>query len=128
MYDADSFFSLTLYGRVGLILVSATLSVLMIVLTRLFTRGWPWVVRLMLALTFLWFFMWLSPQIYYQYYRTLFDGLPAQWVIGMPPDLGLTLRVITFTGPADLSHHGQGALGLLMVFAALSRQRDPAEV
>ena len=124
MYAEDSFFSLTQFGRIGLLAVSGILFVVMIYLTRLFVTGWAWPVRLMLALILLWLFMWLSPQLYYFYYGFLFEDLPRQWVIGAPPPLGKTIRVITFTGPADLSHHGQGALGLLMVIAALGRKRD----
>ncbi|MFK7746612.1 MAG: hypothetical protein AB8B47_16270 [Roseobacter sp.] len=128
MYGEDSFFALTPYGQVGLGILSLTLGVLMVAVTRLCTGGWPWVVRLMLALVLLWVFIWVSPQIYYTYYRFLFVDLPVQSVIGMPPPLGQTLRVITFTGPATLSHHGQGLLGLIMVIAALRRKRDTSDI
>lgn len=123
MYAEDSFFSLTQAGRVGLLILSTFLFVMMIYLTRLVTTGWSWPVRLMLALVLLWLFMWLSPQVYYFYYGFLFEDLPRQWVVGYPPPLGKTLRLITFTGPANLSNHGQGALGLLMVCVALARKR-----
>lgn len=125
-YGDDSFFALTLYGRIGLVILSTFLFVLMIILVRLVVTGWPLVVRLMLVLILLWLFMWLSPQIYYTYYGFLFDGLPRQWVIGEPPSLGMPLRVMTFTGPADLSHHSQGALGILMLFAALGGRKGDA--
>lgn len=126
MYAEDSFFALTQNGRIGLAVLSVALCVLMILLTRVFTHGWPWIVRLMLSLVLLWLFIWLSPQIFFTYVQLFFSGQEPQWVIGVPPPLGLTLRVISFTGPADLIHHGQGALGILMVFAALSQKnRDP---
>ena len=127
MYGKDGFFALTPHRQVGLALLSVVLCVLMVGLTRTFTRGWPWVVRLMLTLVLLWVFIWLSPQVYYSLQSLLSDDVPARWVIGMPPPLGKTLRVITFTGPADLTHHGQGALGLLMLFSGLSRDRPQKE-
>jgi lysylphosphatidylglycerol synthetase-like protein (DUF2156 family) len=127
MYGEDGLFTLTTHRQAGLALLSVILSVFMIVVTRAFTRGWPWIVRLMLTLVLMWVFMWLSPQVYYSYQSLLSEDLPARWVIGMPPPLGKTLRVVTFTGPADLTHHGQGALGLLMLFAGLSRDRQREE-
>ncbi len=58
-------------------------------------------------------FVWVSLQVYYTYYRLIFEGLPAQWVIGWPPSLDI-LRLATFTGPAKLSTHSQRALFWLL--------------
>ena len=59
MYAEDTFFHLTQPGRIGLLVLSSLLFILMIYLTRLFVTGWAWPVRLMLALVLLWLFMWL---------------------------------------------------------------------
>ena len=122
MYGSALFSSLSLYGQIGLLILSVVLFVLAVAVTRVIVTGWPAVVRLMLALIVLWCFMWLSPQAYYSYYSLLSDDMPQKWVIASPPPLGLTLRVITFSGPPDLIHHAYGALGLLLMGSALWRQ------
>ncbi|MEM8658818.1 MAG: hypothetical protein AAGF22_12060, partial [Pseudomonadota bacterium] len=63
-----------------------------------------------------------SPQIYYEYYRLVLDGLPAQWVIRLP-DPAWLLRLVTFQDRATLSDHGKGLLfWLLVLFAVRSRR------
>ena len=91
--------------------------------------GLPRLSRLGAAYLGFWLFVWLSPQVYYQYYRLIFDGLPVQWVVGRP-ELGEAMRLLTFTGPANLSAHGQGVLGWAMLCVAfagnISFRRDAA--
>ena len=93
---SDSFFTLTPFGRTGLVLLSAAfLAVcfwLLAAKTRLLLARVPgsgagarlallgadialgWLIYLVLHQ--------LSPQLYYSYYLTLFEGLPLQWVVG----------------------------------------------
>ena len=124
MYGSDSFHALTLTQQIGLAALSAAVFALIIGLTRLIVTGWPAVVRMMLALVLLWLFMWVAPQLYHSFYALVLENVPQEWVVEGPPPLGRTLRVITFTGPADAFHHAMGALGLLMVLTALGRKRD----
>lgn len=77
--------------------------------------------RLLAALALFWLFVWLSPQIYYGYYLLIFDGLPIQSVIKLPPGPGHMVRLLTFTEEASLSRHGQGLLGWLLIASALWR-------
>ena len=79
MYESDSFFTLSVGGQIGLALLSLWLSVLVLWALWRGTRGLPRLSRLGAAYLGFWLFVWLSPQVYYQYYRLIFDGLPVQW-------------------------------------------------
>ncbi len=121
MYSEDSFFTLTELGQAGLIGLSALLSCGMAALVWLLVRGQaPWA-RVASGFALFWLFVWLSPQIYYAYYRLIIDGLPQQWVIGWP-QFGEALRYLAFAGPASLSAHGQGVLGWSLLLLALFRR------
>ncbi|MEO0820358.1 MAG: hypothetical protein AAF074_08025, partial [Pseudomonadota bacterium] len=65
----------------------------------------------LLGLALWWAFLWLSPQVYYTYYRAIIPGLPLQVVIRSPPTPGDALGLLTFTGEDSLSAHGRGVLG-----------------
>ena len=117
MYESDSFFTLTGSGQVGLACLSLVLAVGMLALTLWLARGRA---RIMSAFGLFFLFVWLSPQVYYVYYRMIIDGLPQQWVIGAPR-WGEAFGYLTFTGPGSLSAHGQGLLGWLMIGLALFR-------
>ena len=123
MYAEDSFFTLTVLGRVGLVCVSLILSgVTLAVLWRLAnTRNL--LVRLTIALVLFYLFVWLSPQFYYLYYIFLLEGLTWQWVIGLPPSLSDMVRLLLFQDNANLSYHSRGALGWLMMLFALLQPR-----
>ncbi|MEO1612232.1 MAG: hypothetical protein AAFU55_07745 [Pseudomonadota bacterium] len=71
------------------------------------------------ALTLFWLFVWLSPQIYYLYYRFLIPDLPLQWVLKTPPDPLDIARLLIFQGRETLSDHGKALLGWGLVAAAL---------
>ncbi len=124
MYAQDSFFDLSLWGRAGLLCLSATLFILFLFLARLLyriPRLWP---RILGSLLLFWIFVWVSPQIYYQYYHLLFEFLPDQWVIGWPPGPIKPLQFLTFQGPQNLSAHSQGVLGWCLLVVPLI-QRGP---
>ncbi len=119
MYAGDSFFSLTMTGRVGLtvlslVLAALTLSVFVKIACHLSRPA-----RLMLALLVLWVFVWLSPQIYYLYYLVLIDGLPLQNVVQMPPGPTDIMRLLGFGGKASLAHHSQGLMGWMLILISL---------
>lgn len=117
MYENDSFYTLSQGGQLGLLLLSAALGVALLWLGWRLMRSQRRGVALVIAVALFVGFVWLSPQIYYTYYRQIFAGLPAQWVIGWPPILD-AVRFATFTGPANLSAHSQGLLFWLLVVLA----------
>lgn len=121
MYREDSFFTLTEFGQAGLAGLSALLSVLVLVPVFWLVSKKRIHVRLAIALAAFWLFVWISPQIYYAYYRIIIDGLPQQWVIGWPA-IFQPARYMTFTGPQNLSAHGQGLLGWSLVLLAVFRR------
>ena len=127
MYANDTFFNLTMAGRAGLVVLSLALLALMIWLAAqilrkidLGNRIATLPARLAVALALFWLFEWLSPQIYYQYYRLIFDGLPQQVVVKLPPPSPDALvELLTFSGKASLSHHMRGLLGWVLLVMAL---------
>ncbi|SFR34907.1 hypothetical protein [Litoreibacter janthinus] len=122
MYDGDSFFTLTAPKQAGLLVLSALLMFGWVYGCWRFNAERKLILRLFIALASFMAFVWLSPQIYYQYYRLIFEGLPAQFVIGWPEGLGHIVRLLTFQSDATLSAHSQGILGwVLFVSASLRR-------
>ena len=121
MFAEDSFFTLTFWGGAGLLALSLTLAAAMIWIVSRFYGYWG--TRVLLAL-FLWYaFLWLSPQIYYQYYRLIFEGLPQQSVIQRHPDHHDIIWTLTFQAGATLSAYSQGILGWAMIAAAAIRRK-----
>ncbi|MEM9045280.1 MAG: hypothetical protein AAGC81_11325 [Pseudomonadota bacterium] len=119
MYEQDSFFDLTPLGQAGLVVISATLFVLMLLAAR---RGFRWRsvwLRFVGALVLFWLFVWISPQVYYTYYLTLFEGLPIQWVIWPPASPVEAFGLLFFQGPQNLSAHSQGLLGWSLLAISL---------
>ncbi len=123
MYTEDSFFTLSGAGQTGLILLSIVLFVLVIYVADRVGGAVPRLVALGSAIVGFWLFEWLSPQIYYFYYLTLFDGLPMQSVIQTPPPPGKLLRIISFQDEQTLSAHSRGLLGWIMIVVALRQRR-----
>lgn len=118
MYNQDSFFTLSLWGQLGLFALSMVMFAFLIyAMTRL--RG-HWARRLSIALIGIYLFTWLSPQVYYSYYLLVFDGLPLQIVVGAPPTPAHIFGFMTFSGDQNLSVHGQGLLGWGMIITSLS--------
>lgn len=115
MYEGDTFFNLTILGRIGLAALSITLFVVCIAAFYWVAKRMSLVPRIVTALVFLWLFIWLSPQIYYLYYLLLFDGLPLQNVIRKPPDAQEIVGIMTFSDRAWLSSHAKALLGWTMI-------------
>lgn len=126
MYAEDSFYTLSRLGQIGLAVLSLILFVAIVIIVYRLTRNMPFFVRPLIALAAFWAFVWLSPQIYYLYYLTLFDGLPLQNVIQPPPSLMKILKLVIFQNDATLSAHSQGGLAWALVATALwpSRKKD----
>ncbi|MEM6588488.1 MAG: hypothetical protein AAF641_08585 [Pseudomonadota bacterium] len=117
MYDQDSFFDLSPLGQVGLACLSGMLFVVTVFATwRLLRHRHAWL-RPIGSLVLFYVFVWVSPQVYFQYYHLLFEFLPDQWVIFPPPGPVKAFEFLTFSGPQSLSAHGQGGLGWLMIAA-----------
>lgn len=119
MYSQDSFFDLSLWGRIGLVGISTVLYLTMILATRWVLRGRAWWMRIAGALGMFWAFVWASPQIYYMYYRTIIPDLPLQWVIWPPPNILDPAAMLAFQGPQNLSAHSQGLLGWSLILIAV---------
>jgi len=122
-YAQDSFFTLGLGGRAGLLALSAVLMILSALLVWRLVSGLGRVWRVCVALGVFWAFLWLSPQIYYAYYWLIFEDLPVQLVLGAPPGPAEVLRLVSFTDRVSLAHHSQGVFAWLLVVLALMRRR-----
>ncbi len=123
MYDGDTFFSLSMAVRIGLVFLSAGLAALTAAAFIRVGCRMSWPVRLLLAPVFLWLFVWLSPQVFYLYYMAVYEDLPLQNVVQAPPAPGEILRLLGFEGTARLSHHAQGLMGWgLIVLACLGER------
>lgn len=126
MYNQDSFFDLSSWGQIGLACISATLALLTFLAVRALLRGQVIWLRLVGSLILFWLFVWLSPQIYYMYYRMIIPDLPLQWVIWPPENPLVALQYLFFQGPHNLSAHGQGILGWSLIaapFVSFTRKR-----
>lgn len=127
MYEADTFFNLSILGRIGLGALSITLFAITVAAFYFVAKRMSLVSRIVTALVFLWAFIWLSPQIYYLYYILLFDGLPLQNVIHPPPSAQEILTIMTFTSDAWLSAHAKALLGWVMILLSFWVKRsEPA--
>ncbi len=122
MYGEDSFFTLTIIGRILVGSISLVLTVICVAVCLKFARGRQWPFRFANAFVLFVLFVWLSPQIYYTCYIFLLD-VPWQIVIGAPPTPGELVRLLTFSDRANLSFHGQGLLGWLLMAIALLQPR-----
>ncbi|WP_299610147.1 hypothetical protein [uncultured Tateyamaria sp.] len=123
MYDGDSFYTLTMWGQIGLGFVSLLLGAIALGFTWLLVQRRPLIIRVPVWIVAFITFVWASPQGYYTYYRMIFDGLPAQSVIKAPPPPEEIFALLTFTGPVTLSAHSAGVLGWLMFVVAVWPQR-----
>jgi hypothetical protein len=115
MYQNDSFLTLAMGERIGLICVTLALSLLLIYAYRLLIFKRHAALRIGLAFICLYLFVWLSPQVHYQYYLQIFDFLNFKNVIQSPPNPFILLKLLTFTESDRLSHHGQGILGWILI-------------
>lgn len=115
MYESDTFFNLTILGRIGLVALSVTLFAMTVAAFYFVAKRMSLVSRIVTAMVFLWAFIWLSPQIYYLYYILLFDGLALQNVIHPPPSAQEILSIMTFSDKTWLSAHAKALLGWVMI-------------
>lgn len=115
MYENDSFLTLSVAERIGLVCVTFLLSAALIWLFWVAIKRVNIWIGPLLALVFLYVFIWLSPQIYYLYYLVIFDFLDLKIVIH-PPFNPLTLfNLLTFTESGKLADHGKGVLGWILI-------------
>jgi len=114
-YAEDSFFTLGMGGRIGLVILSGVLATFCVGIVWGCVKGWGRVWRVVFA--------WLSPQVYYAYFWLIFENLPVQIVVRKPPGVGEVARLLSFTGKASLAQHGQGVFGWLLIATALLRGR-----
>lgn len=117
-YHQDSLFTLGTGGIAGVLAIAAVLTGLALLTTRLVARRRHWTIRMIIAVFVFGLFEWLSPQIFYEFYRMIIDGLPRQWVIRPPTPQGL-IELVSFRAPASLSSHGRGGLFWLLLIVAL---------
>ncbi|MGI9350301.1 MAG: hypothetical protein ACR2O3_01960 [Rhizobiaceae bacterium] len=115
MYGNDTFFHLTVPGQIGLAFLSIILCIAAVWLFLKVSIRFGLLVKVLLALIAIWLFTWLSPQIYYVYYWSIFDNLPFQNVLQFPPHPAEIIRLITFTGDHNLSAHSKGILFWIMI-------------
>ena len=115
MYAEDTFFHLTVPGRIGLAILSLALAAVTVWLFRKISSRSGLIVKLGIAVLMLWLFIWLSPQAYYLYYIQIIDGLPLQNVIQAPPGPVELFHTVSFSGKGNLSEHSKGVLFWIMV-------------
>lgn len=113
MFSGDSFFTLSLLERAGLLALSLFLSIACILAVFFVSRRK--LARIALALVLFVLFVWVSPQIYYFYYIAIFDEIPWQIVIKRLPAPGDLFRMIFFADLNTLSEISQGMLFWVMV-------------
>ena len=129
MYEGDSFFTLSWAGRLGLVGLSTLLAAVLIAAPQAARRrSGSAAVGVTTGLLAFWLFLWLSPQVYYGYYRTLFQGLSAQLVVKDPPGPAQLFSTLTFRAKPTLAAHGAGALGWALVAAGALRLGPGARV
>lgn len=123
MYENDSFLTLSIAERIGLLCVTLVLSAFLIWLFWLTIKRLNIWIRPMLALVFLYVFIWLSPQIYYLYYLVIFDFLDFKNVIHPPFNPLTLLNLLTFTESGKLADHGKGVLGWILIILSFLKPK-----
>ncbi len=121
MYGNDTFFNLTVPGQIGLAVLSTILCVITIWLFLKISSRFGILVKVLIAIVLLWGFTWLSPQVYYAYYWLIFDNLPVQWVVQLPPTARDLFNLILFQGGQNLSDHSKGVMFWLLIAFAIRK-------
>lgn len=127
MHDTYTILHLTPWTRVGLVCLSALLAALTLyatnrlhVKTRLVSLvPARRIAHFGIAFTMLWLFIWLSPQVYYQFYWAALSALPMQIVIGTPPSPMEIAGLLAIDIRADLPPIAQGLLGWSLLAQAV---------
>ena len=123
MYAQDSFFTLTLAGRSGLVALSLLMTLATLLLCWKLVRRQRITIRIAIAALLYFFWIWLAPQVYYTYYIFILDDLPWQVVVQFPPTPYQLFTLMLFRENANLSFHSQGLLGWLLLGIALCAPR-----
>lgn len=118
MYAEDSFLTLSMIQRFGLVFLSMALFSLMVFIFRRVVRKSSAILRILTAIALFFLFVWLSPQIYYTYYQLIFDGLPVQIVIKAPPSPVRLGKILLFQ-EMTLSGHSKALLGWVLIILAI---------
>ncbi|MEM0988776.1 MAG: hypothetical protein AAGK00_07830 [Pseudomonadota bacterium] len=127
MCQDDTFFQLSLLAQAGVLVLAVAMAVAVSWAAWRLGRRANWPTRLLVALGAFLIFEWLSPQVFYLWYRVHIPDLPLQWVIGPWPRPGAAVEVLLFQTPGSLSAHGRAGLGwaLILALLALGRFRAP---
>ena len=123
MYENDSFLTLSIAERIGLLCVTLVLSAVLIWLFWLTIKRLNIWLRPLFALLFLYVFIWLSPQIYYLYYLVIFDFLEFKNVIHPPFNPLTLLNLLTFIESGKLADHGKGVLGWILIILSFLKPK-----
>jgi len=118
MYAEDSFYTLTLFERLGLFCVSAVLLCAILALAALVMRKQGGPARVAIAAVLFMGFVWLSPQVYYGYYQMITVGLPQKSVIGPLPELSTLAGLISFSGLQTIAAHSAGGLFWVLIWVS----------
>lgn len=121
MYAEDALFTLTNLQITGVLTIATCLGAVFVGLVILIARG-AWPMRLFVGSLAALAFEWLSPQVFYEYYRVIIPNLPRQSVLGAPDLVGF-LNVISFRDTASLSAHGRGVFYLFLLIVSLCATR-----
>ena len=122
MYQQDSFFDLSVLGRVGLVIISTALFLLIMFLAWKYLKPHGPMIRIIGALALFWCFVWMSPQVYYMYYWMIIPDLPVQWVIWPPAGPEKAARMLIFQYRQNLSAHFQGLLGWCVIAVPFAQE------
>ena len=119
MYAKDSFFTLSLWGQIGLTALSLILFCVTVAAVYKLTRITPIVLALPIAVATFFIFVCVSPQIYYFYYMALFEHLPLQNVVQAFPSPAQIFNLMIFRSDVTSSAHSLGVLAWALVLAAV---------
>jgi len=115
-YTGDSFWTLSTFGRLGVVAISvlgmAALGACIAWKTRRLRRTLPqvptailWVCDVLIGVLLFALIFSVSPQIFYSFYQLIFDGLPQQWVIDGPLNWDRLAEVIPPRTAGSLADH-----------------------
>ena len=121
LYAKDSLFTLSPPAILGILAIAGALAVLSALLVWWVSGRGRLAVSMAAAVLVFLAFEWLSPQVFYEYYRLLQPALPAQFLLKRPPDVTVLFETVTFRGPSNLSFHGRGLLFWILLTVALVR-------
>lgn len=127
-YPRDSFFTLDLIGRIGVVAISVFSILLFFMFMKVKTTfilkltGTTWATRILslfvdsgIGLALFGFLYALSPQIYYTFYRITFPGLPQKIVIKTVFDSDQLIQIAYLSAEGTLSHHLSGVVFLTII-------------